>query len=532
MPLNNALIVDDSRTSAAILGKMLARQQLGSDKVTSGEECLAYLVASTPDVIFMDHMMPGMDGFQAVKAIRQQPELRHIPIVMYTSKEGDIYSGQARALGAVGVLQKPAAEHDVIELIERLRHEQAQRLAGSRAANDSPAAPEAELEQGRVELPGWLSAQPRPQPQPRLVPLPQKLHRALIVDDSRTSAAVLGRMLARHELGSDKVTSGEECLAYLASANPDIIFMDHLMPGMDGFEAIKAIKQQTKLRAIPIVMYTSQSGDQYIGQARALGAAGVLKKPAIDADLVAILERVRRDGGVRPERAAPLASPPAERTAAAPQPATAALAPPRAGLVAAATPSRRPRWFALVACSVALLLAGALLGSLAGPRRLEPETLLDALTQLGNQQQEVSFGTIPFDDRRYEIVSGVARLLSLAGVRARIELRSHVGEFCRVYRGDSGSALPPLDTPIERCDMVGYEPAEAQRIAAAQSPRFRDFVAQLSELAPGVELSIVPVGIFEPRLPYPPDAAIAMAGDWNTIAAMNNRVEMQVTLIE
>ena len=529
MPLNNALIVDDSRTSAAILGKMLARHQLGSDKVTSGEECLAYLVASTPDVIFMDHMMPGMDGFQAVKAIKQQPELRHIPIVMYTSKEGDIYSGQARALGAVGVLQKPAAEHDVAELLERLRHEQAQRLAGSRVANDSQSTPEAALEQGRAELPSWLSAQPRPQP--RVVPLPQKLHRALIVDDSRTSAAVLGRMLARHELGSDKVISGEECLAYLASANPDIIFMDHLMPGMDGFEALKAIKQQTKLRAIPIVMYTSQSGDQYIGQARALGAVGVLKKPAIDADLVAILERVRRDGGGRPERAAAVASPPAER-AAAPQPAPAALAPPRAGQDAAATPSRRPRWYALVAGVVALLLAGALLGSLAGPRRLEPGALVDALTQLGNQQQEVSFGTIPFDDRRYEIVSGVARLLSLAGLRARIELRSHVGEFCRVYGGDSGSALPPRDTPIERCEMIGYEPAEAQRIAAAQSPRFRDFLAQLSELAPGVELSIVPVGIFEPRLPYPPDAAIAMAGDWNAIAAMNNRVEMQVTLIE
>ena len=529
MSLNTALIVDDSRTSAAVLGKMLARHQLSSDKVTSGEEALAYLVASTPDVIFMDHMMPGMDGFQAVKAIKQQPELRDIPIVMYTSKEGDIYSGQARALGAVGVLQKPAAEHDVADILDRLRLERAQRRALRRAANDAVLAAEPDAEERATALPGWLSATVRPQP-PRTAPLPHKLHRALIVDDSRTSAAVLGKMLVRHEVGSDKVTSGEECLAYLASANPDIIFMDHMMPGMDGFQAVKAIKQQTKLRAIPIVMYTSQSGDQYIGQARALGAVGVLKKPALDADLAAILDRVRRDGGVRPEREVEAATKPAAQAAvpqAAALPAVVAAPPPRP--VAAATPGaqRRPRRLALAAGGVVALLAAALLASLSIRPRLDQAALLDALTQLGNQRQEVEFGAVPFSDERYEIVSGIARVLSLAGLKARIELRSHVGEFCRVY-GGGVSVLPPRDTPIERCEMIGFEPTEAQRLAAGQSPRFRDFAAQLGELAPGVELSIVPVGIFEPRLPYPPDAAITIAGDWNAIAAKNNRVELRL----
>ena len=59
-----------------------------------------------PDVIFMDHMMPGMDGFQAVQAIKNNPRTATIPIMMYTSQEGELYVGQARALGAVGVLPK------------------------------------------------------------------------------------------------------------------------------------------------------------------------------------------------------------------------------------------------------------------------------------------------------------------------------------------------------------------------------------------------------------------------------------------
>jgi len=55
---------------------------------------------------FMDHLMPGMDGLQAVKAIKGNPQTAMIPIMMYTSQEGELYVGQARALGAMGVLPK------------------------------------------------------------------------------------------------------------------------------------------------------------------------------------------------------------------------------------------------------------------------------------------------------------------------------------------------------------------------------------------------------------------------------------------
>ena len=54
----------------------------------------------------MDHLMPGMDGFQAIQAIKGNPDTATIPVVMYTSQEGELYVSQARALGAVGVLPK------------------------------------------------------------------------------------------------------------------------------------------------------------------------------------------------------------------------------------------------------------------------------------------------------------------------------------------------------------------------------------------------------------------------------------------
>jgi CheY-like chemotaxis protein len=101
---------------------------------------------------------------------------------------------------------------------------------------------------------------------------------ALIVDDSRTAREALGRVLEQHDVRVEMAESAEQALDALRASRPDVIFMDHLMPGMDGFEAVRAIKENPATATIPIMMYTSQAGELYVGQARALGAVGVLPK--------------------------------------------------------------------------------------------------------------------------------------------------------------------------------------------------------------------------------------------------------------
>jgi CheY-like chemotaxis protein len=115
-----ALIVDDSRTARQVLGQVLAENSLRVETAESAEEALEYLSRSRPDVIFMDHMMPGMDGFQAVRAIKNNPATATIPIMMYTSQEGELYVGQARALGAVGVLPKQIKPVEVSHVLRSL----------------------------------------------------------------------------------------------------------------------------------------------------------------------------------------------------------------------------------------------------------------------------------------------------------------------------------------------------------------------------------------------------------------------------
>jgi CheY-like chemotaxis protein len=117
--------------------------------------------------------------------------------------------------------------------------------------------------------------------------------RALVVDDSKSARAFLSRILERHEIAVDAAESAEAAIEYLARHKPDVIFMDHLMPGMDGFQAVQTIKNNPRTSSIPILMYTSQEGDLYLGQARALGAAGVLPKQIRQSDVTRMLFQLR-----------------------------------------------------------------------------------------------------------------------------------------------------------------------------------------------------------------------------------------------
>ena len=120
MGAKRALIVDDSKSARLFLARVLENYDIDVDSAESAEAAIDYLGSNRPDVIFMDHMMPGMDGLQAVQAIKNDPRTATIPIMMYTSQEGELYLGQARALGAVGVLPKQIKPVDVSKVLYQL----------------------------------------------------------------------------------------------------------------------------------------------------------------------------------------------------------------------------------------------------------------------------------------------------------------------------------------------------------------------------------------------------------------------------
>jgi len=157
-----ALVVDDSRSARLVLRRMLEKYDLAVDTVESARLALDFLTRNRPDVIFMDHMMPGMDGFEAVKAIKNNPDTATIPVMMYTSKGGDLYLGQARALGAVGVLPKTVAPAELFSSLQKIgliknrrkKNRKPEEESASERAEDIQAAPASVYTVPRFSEPG------------------------------------------------------------------------------------------------------------------------------------------------------------------------------------------------------------------------------------------------------------------------------------------------------------------------------------------------------------------------------------------
>jgi CheY-like chemotaxis protein len=125
MEYKKALVVDDSRAARFSLRKTLEKLNMQVDCVESGENAISYLRASNqslPDIIFMDNLMPGMNGFNTSKAINEQPNWSHIPILMCSATEGPDSWPKAQQHGISGILSKPASVEDITQVMQTLFH--------------------------------------------------------------------------------------------------------------------------------------------------------------------------------------------------------------------------------------------------------------------------------------------------------------------------------------------------------------------------------------------------------------------------
>ena len=148
--------------------------------------------------------------------------------------------------------------------------------------------------------------------------------KALIVDDSKVVVFKLKRMLEARGIGVDTASSGLEALEFLKTHAPDVIFMDCMMPDMDGYQATSAIKADARTSAIPVVMCTGHDTPEEQQRAREHGAIDYMVKPFDDSLLDAVLARLRDPAAlITAPSAVPIAAPapvtaPAARLAPAP----------------------------------------------------------------------------------------------------------------------------------------------------------------------------------------------------------------------
>ena len=94
---------------------------------TNGEECLAKAASDPPDLILLDCMMPKLDGYETCRRLKEDPSLRHIPVIFLTAKAQEIEVKKGLSLGAVGYLIKPFNPMSLAAEIKQILEEQDER---------------------------------------------------------------------------------------------------------------------------------------------------------------------------------------------------------------------------------------------------------------------------------------------------------------------------------------------------------------------------------------------------------------------
>ncbi|HXH03641.1 MAG TPA: response regulator [Candidatus Competibacteraceae bacterium] len=120
MMIQKALVVDDSKVAHLTLRKMLTERGIQVDWVDSGEAGIDYLRRQRPDVVFMDVMMPGMDGFETSGVITRDPSIDAPPIIMCSANATEQDQQQARSNGAVAFLSKPYTPDELDQVLSRV----------------------------------------------------------------------------------------------------------------------------------------------------------------------------------------------------------------------------------------------------------------------------------------------------------------------------------------------------------------------------------------------------------------------------
>ncbi|MDH5325412.1 MAG: Hpt domain-containing protein [Gammaproteobacteria bacterium] len=114
------MVVDDSITVRKVTQRLLTRNDMDSITAKDGVDALTVLMEQIPDVMLLDIEMPRMDGYELATAIRNDPRLKHIPIIMITSRAGDKHRDRAMSIGVNMYMSKPFQETDLLNNIRTL----------------------------------------------------------------------------------------------------------------------------------------------------------------------------------------------------------------------------------------------------------------------------------------------------------------------------------------------------------------------------------------------------------------------------
>jgi CheY-like chemotaxis protein/two-component sensor histidine kinase len=234
------LVIDDDATARELISDQLKAEGFSVATAAGGLEGLKLAKELRPIAITLDVMMPDLDGWSVLAALRQDSELAEVPVIMVTIVDEH---RRGIALGAAGYLTKPIDRERLHQLVRRFR---------------APARPT----------------------------------RILLVEDDPVQRERARSWLEGQQWIVQEAANGREALIRLNEEKPDLILLDLMMPEMDGFQVVAALQKEPGWRDIPVIVITSLDLDAKDRERLNSGVQSVLIKEMFrPAELV---ERIRR----------------------------------------------------------------------------------------------------------------------------------------------------------------------------------------------------------------------------------------------
>ncbi len=255
------LVVDDNATARKFFNSCLCSCGFEVETATDGSAALVELQKAVErgrpfDLVLMDWMMPGMDGVEATRQIKNDPKLTRIPaVLMITAYNREEIVKAAEKAGASGFLTKPVSRSLLIDSIMD--------IFGEKEAEDRPV-----VCRGRTLVSDFEHIAGA---------------EILVAEDNRTNRAVALGLLKRAGFNAVAVENGAEAVEAVRKNKYDLVLMDIQMPEMDGLAAARKIREDSRFANLPIIAMTAHAMKEDREKSLASGMDDHINKP-IDPD--------------------------------------------------------------------------------------------------------------------------------------------------------------------------------------------------------------------------------------------------------
>lgn len=263
-PVKELLVVEDDRELRNNILKLMDTQDIRATTAETGKQAMEFLRTNRFDCMILDLGLPDISGFTLLDEIEHDTSINRLPVIIYTGRDLTIEETERLEKYSTSIVLKNAFS------MERLLDETA-------------------LFMHRVE-------QEMPEPQRKIIQDIRerdssiKGKKVLLVDDDMRNAFALSKFLKHKGVNVTIADNGKKALELLENESvPDIVLMDIMMPVMDGYETMKAIRKKPEFRDLPILALTAKAMDTDREECIRCGANDYLSKPIDTKKLLSML---------------------------------------------------------------------------------------------------------------------------------------------------------------------------------------------------------------------------------------------------